>query len=429
MTAAQTAVRPEGLDAEPRAWIGAAPSLTQQLALFFVGVVGVMFAGVGPLLLGGLQASGRLSAAQLGQAGTVELLAMGVAAALAGPLLGAGRLRLMAVVCGLLMAVLNYATTKVSGDMLTLVRGLNGLPSGALIWLMTGLIVRSPRPERWSGLYLTVQTLAQLGMVAGISAFVLRPLGVDGGFLCLATLAAVSAVIGLAVPRAFAALPHTLEEGPKGLPSPRGWFALAAAFCFQAFILAVWIYVDPLSRQSGHPEGTAGLAISLSLGAQVAGGAAATVVAGRLPWFWALIGAIAGAIGLLGLFATLPGAPVFLAASAAFGFLWLFAAPYLTPMAIEADPSRRAASLGSGAALLGCSAGPFLASLVVSDADVRGCLALGAGLALLTMGIIAGLHLSRHSGSVSGLSSAHRQSGLGRGGDNGMCADGGGGQK
>jgi hypothetical protein len=385
---------------ERHAWIGPAPTLVQQLAIFFVGVVGVMFAGVGPLLLGGLQASGRLTAAQLGQAGTVELLTMGVAAALAGPLLGAGRLKLIAVICGLLMAVLNVATTKVSGDMLTLVRGLNGLPSGVLIWLTTGLIVRSPRPERWSGLYLTIQTLAQLGMVAAISAFVLKPLGVDGGFLCLAALAGVSAVIGLALPRAFAALPQT-DGGPKGLPSPRGWFALAAAFCFQAFILAVWIYMEPLSRQSGHPEGTVGIAISLSLGAQVAGGAAATALAGRLPWFWALIISIAGAIALLGLFATLPGAPVFLAASAAFGFLWLFAAPYLTPMAIEADPSRRAASLGSGAALLGCSAGPFLASFVVSDADVRGCLALGTGLAVLTMGIIAGLHLSRHSGAVS----------------------------
>jgi hypothetical protein len=386
--------------AKVHAWVGAAPTLVQQVAAFLVGIVGVMFAGVGPLLLGGLEASGRLTAAQLGQAGTVELLSMGVAAALAGPLLGSRRLRLIAVVCGLLMAGLNYATTKVTGDVLTLVRGLNGLPSGVLIWLVTGLIVRAPRPERWSGVYLTLQTLAQLAMVAAISAFVLKPFGVDGGFLCLAGLGAVSALVGLAVPSSYALLPDT-HQGPKGLPSPRGWLALAAVFCFQAFILAVWIYTEPLSRQSGHPAGTAGFAISLSLGAQVAGGTVATVLAGRLSWFWALIVAIAGAVGVLGLFATLPAAPVFLAASAAFGFLWLFASPYLTPLAIEADPSRRAAMLGPGAALLGCSAGPFLASLVVSDADVRGCLTLGVGLAVVAMGIIAGLHLTRHAEAVS----------------------------
>ena len=97
-----TLAQAEAADRVPT-WIGPAPGLAQQVAVFFVGIVGVMFAGVGPLLLGGLQASGRLTAAQLGQAGTVELLAMGFAAALAGPLFGARRLRLIAVVCGLAM--------------------------------------------------------------------------------------------------------------------------------------------------------------------------------------------------------------------------------------------------------------------------------------------------------------------------------------
>jgi len=387
-------------EAGPRGWIGAAPSPLQRGAVLFVGIAGVMFAGVGPLLLGALQAAGRLSAAQLGQAGAVELLTMGIAAAGAGPLFGVRRLRLIAVACGLLMAALNLATTRVSGDALTLVRAVNGLPSGVLIWLTTAMIVRAPRPERWSGVYLTLQTLAQLGMVAGVSAFVLGRFGVDGGFACLAVLGVATALGGLFVPAAFAPLAQD-GEGTGGLPSGRGWLALAAAFCFQAFILAAWIYVEPLSRQAHHPEGTVGLAISLSLGAQVLGGAAATMLAGRIPWFRALTVSIGAAMGLLGVFAILPPAPVFLAASAAFGFVWLFAAPFLTPLAIEADPTRRAAVLGSGAALLGCSAGPFLASRVVSDTDVRGALALGAVLAATALGIVGWLHLSRYRLPVS----------------------------
>ena len=374
-------------------WVGPSPTLMQQVAAFAVGIMGVLFAGVGPLLLGGLQASGRLSAAQLGQAGTVELLAMGLAAAAAGPVLGTKNLRLIAVICGLVLSVCNLATTRVSGDALTLVRALAGLPSGVMIWLVTGLIVRSPRPERWSGLYLTLQTLAQLMVVAAISALILKPFGVDGGFLCLAGLSLVAAIIGLAAPKAFAPIQHGQDDA-KGLPSPRGWIALAAAFGFQTFILAAWIYVEPLSRQSGHAQGTAGLAISLSLAAQVVGGTAATIIAGRISWFWALMVSIAAMIGLLALFYILPGTAVFLAASVGFGFFWIFSAPYLTPVAIEADPSRRAAMFGPGASLLGCSAGPFLASLVVSDTDVRGGLVMAMVLAALTMAIIAALHLT-----------------------------------
>lgn len=382
------------------AWIGPPPPAGQQIAAYVVGIVGVLFAGVGPLLLGGLEATHRLSATQLGEAGTVELLAMGIGAGLAGAVLGSRNLRIIAVVCGLLLAALNVATTKVSGDMLTLVRALAGLPSGVLIWLVTGLIVRSPRPERGAGLYLTLQTLAQLVVVAGITAFIIGPFGVDGGFLALAAVGLVSAIIGLAVPPNYAPLPAT--DNPRGLPGGRGWVALAATFCFQAFILAAWIYVEPLSRQSGHAAGTAGLAISLSLGAQVAGGTLATIAAGRIAWLWALVGSLAGMIVLLGVFATLPSSVVFLAASAAFGFLWIFASPYLTPMAIEADPTRRAALLAPGASLLGCGAGPFLASLVVTDSDVRGSLYLAAGIAAVCAVIVAALHLTRPRVAVIG---------------------------
>ncbi len=375
-------------------WIGPAPSLTQRLAVFWVGLVGVLFPGVGPLLLGGLEAAGRLTANQIGLAGMAELVAMGIGAAVIGPLFGERRLRLAAVTCGLLLAALDLATTRVSGDVLILVRAVAGLPAGAMIWLITGMIVRSPRPERGAGLYLTIQTLLQLVVVSALGAFVAGPFGSNGGFVVLAVLTVSAVLAGLAIPGTYAPLVAT-EDNPKGLPSPRGWIALAAVFCFQAFILAVWIYAEPLSRQAGHPPQVASAAFAISLAAQVAGGAAATALAGRLSWFWSLTIAVVLAIGALFVMASLPSAVVFLAASALFGFVWLFASPYLTPLAIEADPSRRAALLGPGANLLGCGAGPLLASLVVSGADVRPAVWLGAGLALATLAIVAFLHLTR----------------------------------
>lgn len=376
------------------AWIGAPPSLVQRLTVFWIGLVGVLFPGVGPLLLGGLEGAGRLTANQLGLAGMGELVAMGIGAAVLGPLFGERRLRLAALTGALVLALLDLATTRVSGDLLIVVRAVAGLPAGVMIWLITGMIVRAPRPERWAGLYLTIQTLLQLGVVSAIGAFVVGPFGPDGGFVALAALAVSAAVAGLAIPAAYAPLVES-KDNPKGLPSARGWIALAAVFCFQAFILAVWIYAEPLSRQAGHPASVASAAFAVSLAAQVAGGAAATALAGRLSWFWSLAVAVVLAIGALFVMASLPSAAVFLVAAGVFGFVWLFASPYLTPLAIEADPSRRAALLGPGASLLGCGAGPLLASLVVSGADVRPAVWLGVGLALITLVVIAFLHLTR----------------------------------
>ena len=393
MSAAET-LTPAASPPVAGVWIGDPPSLAQRLAVFWVGLVGVLFPGVGPLLLGGMEAAGRLTAAQLGQAGMAELVAMGIGAAVVGPLFGERRLRLAAVTCGLLLAALDLVTTRMSGEVLILVRALAGLPAGAMIWLITGMIVRAPRPERWAGLYLTIQTLLQLGVVSAIGAFVLGAFGPDGGFLVLAVLTVSAAIAGLAAPRAYAPLVQA-EDNPKGLPSPRGWIALAAVFCFQAFILAVWIYAEPLSRQAGHPVTVASAAFAVSLAAQVAGGAAATALAGRLSWFWSLTISVTLAVGALFVMASLPSATVFLAASAVFGFVWLFASPFLTPLAIEADPSRRAALLGPGASLLGCGAGPLLASFVVSGIDVRPAVWLGVALAVVSLVIIAGLHLTK----------------------------------
>jgi len=384
-----------GLATDPEhGWIGPRLDAGQIAAILFAGVAGILFAGVGPLLLGGLEASGRISPAQLGQAGTAELLSMGIAAAVTGPLWGLKRLKLLTLLCGVAMAALNALSIVADGWAVVAVRGLNGLPSGALIWLMTAMIVRSSRPERWAAIYLTVQTLAQAIIVAALGALVEGQAGVGVGFGVLATIGVATAVVGLAVPGTLATLPVGPDQ-PTGRPSLRGLVALAAGFAFNAGILAVWIYVEPLSRQSGHPAGTAGVALSLSLAAQVVGGFVATVTAGRLPTAPVLVVSLAGMMAAMVALAALPGVTVFLAISALFGFLWMFASPFYTPLVIHADPTRRAAMFGSGAALLGCAAGPFLASLFVGESDVRQCLTLGIGLLATSLVVVILLYFVR----------------------------------
>lgn len=373
----------------PAAWIGARPTAFQLGVILLVGVCGVMIAGLQPLLLGALLQEGRITAAQLGHAATAELLLMGLASAYAGGRWKAERLRAIGAISALALAALNVATLWASGEMVTLVRALAGVPSGVLIWITIAMIARSPTPERWSGIYLTIQTLAQFLAATALTAWVIAPAGANGGFIALAVLCVVSAVAALALPNRFA--PLVADSTASNMPNARGFVALAATFLWMAFIVGVWVYAEPLSRQSGHAPTVVGAAVSLSLAFQVLGGATATALAGRLRWFPTLMLCSVIYIACLLAFATLPSASLYLVTSSVFGFLWMFSLPFFVPMVIAADPTRRAALLIGGAELAGGSLGPLFASFVVTDADVRGSLAFGAFALALTVAIALAL--------------------------------------
>ncbi|HVY90887.1 MAG TPA: MFS transporter, partial [Hyphomonadaceae bacterium] len=374
----------------PAQWIGPAPSRWQFSAAMFVGVCGIMIAGLQPLLLGALEGEGRINANQLGQAATAELLTMGLAAGIAGAALKPQRLKLIAVVVSLILAAIDAATPLFKGDMITVARAAAGIPSGVQMWVVIALIARSPTPERWSGVYLTVQTAAQFVLASILGATLVQTYGADGGWIGLAAFCVLTAIVSLWLPDSYAPLPKT--EGNNSLPGLRGWIALASAFLFSAFTIGVWVYAEPLSTQAHHDPDVYKEAVSVSLACQVAGGAAATFLAGRINWMWTTLVSALLAAGVIAGLATLPGPVEFLVLSGAFGFLWLFVLPFLVPMIIEADPTRRAAVLIGGAQVLGGSFGPFFASLFVTDIDARGALALGGVCLALSVIIAIGLH-------------------------------------
>jgi hypothetical protein len=290
------------------------------------------------------------------------------------------------------LALIDALTPFARGDMLIWARAAAGVPSGVLVWITISFIARTPTPERWAGAYVTAQTLAQFLVAAAVSAFVPPHAIVDGGFNALALLCGATIAVALMLPADLAALP---KGATAGLPTPRGSSALAVSFLLLAVSSGVWVYVEQLSRQAHHAASVAGQAVSLSLAFQVVGGVAATALAGRIHWLPALIGcAIVDAIVFVG-FATLPSSPVFIALAGALGFVWLFATPFLVPMTIEADPTRRAALLIGGAQLVGGSLGPLLASFFVTDADARGALAFAAVCLTASMLIVITLHATR----------------------------------
>ena len=355
----------------------------QIAAVLAVGIVGVLIPGLQPQLLGAFAVEGRLSVAALGSLASVELLAMGVAAGAAGFVLPIGRLRAIALVALLATGLLDMLTPRLDAGGIFAARIGAGIGEGVLIWLAIGLVVRAERPERWSGIYLAAQTLAQLALASGIG---LAGAGSERGFTALGmvTLAAIAAVGWM--PAAFP--PLATDSGrSSGMPGAQGILALLGVLLYLAFVVAVWVYVEPLALQRGLSPSAVHLIAPLSLAMQVLGAGTATILAGRLRPRATIV--IVGFVnlGLLVLVARAMSALPFVAATAAFGFLWLFVMPFQVPAVVAADRTRRAAVLIGGAQLIGSSLGPFAAGLLIGTTDVVPVLWFGA--ACLIVGVAA----------------------------------------
>jgi len=131
------------------------------------------------------------------------------------------------------------------------------------------------------------------------------------------------------------------------------------------------------------------------LGCQLLGGALATVLAGRVRYitvFWGCTGAL---LFTWGVYEVSAPAALFIAVTGVSGFCGGFGGPFLVPMTIEADPSRRTAMQSGAVQLLAAALGPLLAALVVGDRDAHGVLVLSAALAILALVLVTGLHRTR----------------------------------
>jgi len=373
--------------------VGPAFSGVEAGAAIAIGVVSLLIAGELSVLLGGLADEHRLSASGIGIAAAIEALTMGIVAGLAGVFLKARRLRLLGVGATLALALVDLSTIRMHDNGILAVRAVAGIPEGLLLWITIGMIARTATPERWSAVLFTALTSAQLAVATAFSVVILPRFGVNGGFIFLAVVSLVGLGIACFIPDQYPPLP---EEGQAngGAPPPRGWIALVATFIYVAAAGAVGIYLVPLAHQAGLSADIARSALPLSLAAQILAGVLAMVVAGRVHYFMIFVAGTVASLALWSVYEFAAPAWLFVTATVGFGFVAIFVSPFLVPMTIEADPSRRAAVQSGAAQLLGAAFGPFVASLAVDDHHARGAIWLGAGLLVAGMAMIAGLHFT-----------------------------------
>lgn len=397
------ASREEAVSGEPMIAEAVGPPLPlhEVAAAMAMGVIALLVAGVMPVLLGGLVDTHRLTAAQIGQTATVEGLAMGVFTAVAGAMLRAEGLRFYAAGATIALVLCDLATTQLSGTGVVIARALAGMPEGVLLWITISMIARSQMPERLAGIFIATATAMQFVLAVIFTAYVLPVFGSNGGFVGLAVATLPALAIGLFVPKGYA--PLVKPEGETTSPPLRGWAALAATVVFTAAYPAVAVYLQPLAHEAGLDAGVARLALTVTLLTQVIGGSVAAALGGRVHYMVVFcLGTITFLLCWAVMGMTVP-AMVFIAANAVLGFAYLIMVPFLVPMLIEADPSRRAAVLGGGAQVVAGALGPLCASLIVTDANVHGALWLGTGFVLTGLLMMAGMYVAERR------ERAHRQ--------------------
>jgi MFS transporter, DHA1 family, inner membrane transport protein len=166
-------------------------------------------------------------------------------------------------------------------------------------------------------------------------------------------------------------------------------------FFHLAAIMALWVYILPLAKQAGLPEGTAGIAISTGLAAEIAAGMIAGMLAAKLNPMLALLGSIAASLLAIALLSIAKTPPIFIFGVAIFGFFWMFAMPFQMPWLIGIDTTRKAAMQMLTAQLLGLAAGPAMASLGVAQQGASSALLISALLYMTTAAIFGGTSLRR----------------------------------
>jgi hypothetical protein len=370
---------------------GPAFTPTEAGASILLGLLALLISGLMGLLLADLAQAGRLSAQGIGLTAMLEALSTGLVTGAAGIVLKPVRLRTIAVIAATVLVCLDLATTRASGTEVMAVRALAGLPEGVLLWISIGFISRTATPERWAAILFTGMGLTQLAVATGLSAFVLPRFGANGGYVAVAVAAALAIPVALFLPHALGAVTEGSGE-TAGPPPLRGWVALFGTLCMAASLTAVSVYIIPFAVQAGLSVPVGRTAISFGLACQMAGGALATVLAGRVRYitvFWLCAAAFGSTWTAYALHSP---AWLFIAMTGVSGLAMFIAGPFLVPMTIDADPSRRAAMQSGAVQLLAGAFGPLLASLAVSDKNVHGALVLAAALQALGLAVATALH-------------------------------------
>ncbi|GGA50913.1 MFS transporter [Dyella nitratireducens] len=376
---------------------------SETAAALIIGCVALLVLGLQPALLGALVDQQRISMEGVGMVAMGEIFALGIGTIIAEKWLPLNHLRTVALVASVLLIAINLMTLTARGDLVCIAwRVAAGLAEACLFWIATMIIIRSPKPDRLAGVFLTLQTAVQAAAALVLAKVSIASLGWGEPFVLLAILCVLPWLVASHLP---AKLGMHAEDIQPSIVSWTGFFSLLVPFLHMSAIGALWAYLEPVANAAGIGMSINTLA-ALVLIMQIVGGGAASL---SVRWGKVSQALIVSALALAALGMTMYRLPAhstlaFAVLCAVFGFLWLFQMPFHIRLAFDIDPRGRIAMLVPPAQLVGSGFGPLVTSLTVHGNDVRhvpllaACFSACVVLAVLLVKLGV---LSRH-GALSG---------------------------
>lgn len=366
-----------------------------------VGSTSLLSLGLLPILLGGLEETGRLSKAGIGQAAMLELFGLALGAAVGGYWMGRGAMRIKAATAALGLAAINIGTAHADTAAIVLLdRAVAGLLAGLLFGAGNAIIVRSTNPDRLTGILVGGSMAPQIALAYLIPVLLIPKFGVGAGFYVLAFGMLVAALAAIALVDRV----DKLDEPTRA----RGHLNCSLLLFVGALVLqscglgAAWAYIERLANQHGFSPSVIGLAVAGSLASQVAAAWLSAWVAPKTARWPVILVLVATQTAFIAL-AILTGSPVtFIVAVCIFGSAPSAMQAFQVAEIIALDATRRTAVLVAPLILFGNGLGPLVASFITTQADVRGgtwaAVAMTAAAALLY--VVSASRSARNTGAV-----------------------------
>jgi len=347
---------------------------TQSLALnktslwsaIIFGTVAMLVFLLMPAYVGGLASLG-FDDSQLGNLASMDLAGITVACILATLWIKRVDWRLAAMLAMAALVAVNLLCIGVADyETLMMMRFSAGLAGGSGIVLAYTIIASSAAPDRYTGLFVTIQVLAQsLGFV--IAPTLIENVGVNGFYYLFGALALAVTPLVRAFPRSGS------ENAPattgSAQPRPSGFILTLVLVSMTLFFIgqgSIWAFGERIGIAGGLDSQAVANTLAVTAFASLFGAALSAWMDTKYGRFWPILIAILVQLAALALFTGEMNAVYFAVLFSIFAFSWNFGIAFQVGVVASMDHGGRYTALIPAFQAAGLAIGPSLVGMFLN---------------------------------------------------------------